>query len=193
MKKAILTMSLGLLSCNVLAAAPAWDYAQLSIIKADYDSAVELKPIGGMVFVSNELSEHMFIAGSYSYLRDEVYGTDVEVSQSTLGVGYKYSVTANTDVFSAITFEYGDNTVKAPGYSQYDDGSGYGVMAGVRSLITSQIELKAALRFVDIDGEDETSLGLAADYLITPRFAVGVNYDNGSAFSLVGINLRYNY
>ena len=58
-------------------------------------------------------------------------------------------------------------------------------------MVLAQVEARAALRYVEIDAQDNTGLALGVDYLVTPQWGIGVSYDIGEDRDLIGLSLRY--
>lgn len=194
MKKILLTLALGLAADKAMAVAPVWDYVQLSYIQTDADDDLgDIEPKGPMLFVSKALTDNIFLAGSYIRLSDNVAGVDVDIDQITAGLGYNYNLTNTTDVFAALSYEEIDVSARLGNNKASTDNNGYGLTAGVRAMVLPQLEAKAAIRYVDIDTDSTTTLGLAADYLFTPQLALGVNYDIAENSNLIGVNGRYNF
>ena len=77
-----------------------------------------------------------------------------------MGLGYNYSLTCHTDIFGAISFESLDPNSTFADASARAEENGHGLMTGVRSMVLAQVEAKAALRYVEIDIQDNTGLAL---------------------------------
>jgi opacity protein-like surface antigen len=178
MKKVVLVSAL-LLSMGSIQAAESvrWDSASLSYQSVDVEGD---KLTGFGVSGTKLIGEDFFIAGSYSSVSDDVdiFGSKIDVDFNTLsvGLGYRHAISNKIDLFGI--FSYQDMEVKASfqGESDSESENGYGLEAGVRSLVTENIELSGSLSYVDIADESETGFDVSAIYHFTNQFSAGVGY-----------------
>ncbi|MBJ2138523.1 outer membrane beta-barrel protein [Paraglaciecola chathamensis] len=192
MKCTLLASVMSLLCANAYAASPSWDFVQGGYVQADIEDAGDFEPKGFELRGFKSFGENFFLMGSYSSLSEDEMGVDVELDQASVGIGYHYGVTANTDFFAALSYEYADVSVDA-GFAEDDfDDNGYGVSAGVRSMVTKAVELRGVIHYVNVE-EDDTAFELGADYFVTPKFAVGASYTIADDVDLFGISARYNF
>ena len=160
-----------------------YNFVELDYIMADDDDAdadaIRLK--GSLEFGG----------GVYGLLE---YGTqDNDIDTISLGVGYGYTVADGTDIYGALSVEHIEPDV-------IDGETGFGVRAGVRSLIIPELELRGGIRHVDNDffmDDDPTLLELGVQYLPIPQVGIVAEYwadvgsDDGHDSILVGA--RYNF
>ncbi|MGB5719239.1 MAG: hypothetical protein WBM34_00975, partial [Woeseiaceae bacterium] len=75
------------------------------------------------------------------------------------------------------------------GFGSVDD-NGYGVMVGVRGMVSERLELDGNLSYVDLgDGSDGTALGASALYALSDSFSLGLaaGFDEDTTtYGLVG-------
>ncbi|QJR80733.1 porin family protein [Alteromonas pelagimontana] len=194
MKRTLLATLIAGLSMNAFAAAPSWDLVELGYAKAKLDfGAEEIEPAGAAFYGSKLLGENVFLAASYSVLSDDFDGADLDLDQGSLGVGYRFSATASTDVFAAVSYEYVKLSASYRGYSLKADDNGFGVTVGVRSMVTDTLELSSSIRHIEIDSEGETQISVGGNYFFTQAFAVGVSYSIADDEDMMGISVRYNF
>ena len=172
-------------SSNALAESPNWNYLQLGYGALAIDDLDEVTPSGASLTGSFLVSENMFVYGDFSSYSDDLFGRDVDVEQRALGLGYRFDMSENTDLFAGVSYEYAEIGVS----SSSEDESGYGLTVGVRSHVTDSVELAAFVNHVDLDGS-ETFVGFDAQYYINEKFAVGANYTFNDVFDTYGISLR---
>ena len=134
----------------------------------------------------------MYLTGRYGQLSEDEYGVDGELDYISAGVGYRYGLTATTDFFSELTYEYVDIDVDAGFASAEADDNGYGITAGIRSMLSEQFELRGVIRYIDIE-EDDTAFEIGADYFFTPQFSFGATYVIADDVDLLGISARYTF
>lgn len=190
MKKLALAVALSVASAGAFAAAPAWDFIQGSYVITDFDeSDFSYEPDGFAFSGSKLITDDIFITGEYSMQEDDILGIDVDLDMLTLGVGYRYALSNKTDLFGIVSYE--DVEISRTGLS--DDEDGFGLQAGVRSMILDNLELRGAIKYIDLDEDDDTSVLVSADYFFSPVFAVGVSYETSDDLSTFGLNARYNF
>jgi opacity protein-like surface antigen len=178
MKKVVLVSAL-LLSMGSIQAAESvrWDSASLSYQSVDVEGD---KLTGFGVSGTKLIGKDFFIAGSYSSLSDDVdlYGSKLELDFNTLsvGLGYRHAISNKTDLFGIVSYE--DMEVKASfqGESDSESENGYSLQAGIRSLVTENIELSGSLSYVDITDGSETAIDVSAIYHFTNQFSAGIGY-----------------
>ncbi|HAM19892.1 MAG TPA: hypothetical protein DCP70_15330, partial [Alteromonas macleodii] len=107
------------------------------------------------------------------------------------GVGYRYGLTQNTDFFGEVTYEYVNLDIELDSISGEDD-NGYGITAGIRSMLSEQFELRGAIRYIDIE-DDETAFEIGADYFFTPQLSFGATYVIADDVDLLGVSARYTF
>jgi len=124
---------------------------------------------------------------------------NLEADWLTLGVGARQPLASNTDFFAILSYEEQDLT-ESEENSQGDTllkksgrGTGFGVRAGVRSMVTEVIELTAALRYLNIEDEDETGYEFGGQYLITDQFSLGLDFSSTSGDRMTGISAYYHF
>jgi hypothetical protein len=130
---------------------------------------------------TNLLSKNFFVAGSYStvsfnYTPYGNYSSEVELDLNamSLGVGYRYAFSRNTDLFSVVSYQ--GIEVERLFRNNYQDENGYGFQAGFRSLVSKNIELGGSISYVNIAKESETGFDISAMYRITKHFSLAVGY-----------------
>lgn len=192
MKKVVLT-SILLLSVSSIQAAESvrWDSASLSYQSVDLDGD---KLTGFGVSGTKLIGENIFIAGSYSSVSDdvEVFDSKLDFDFNTLsvGFGYRHEISGNTDFFGIVSYEDREVEVSFQGDSDDVSDNGYGLQAGIRSLVSEKIELSGSLSYIDIADESDTIFNVSAMYHFTNQFSVGAGYsksDDADSLNLSAI------
>ena len=191
MKRTILASIFGALSLNAFAASPSYDFVKAGYVQADIEDAGDFEPNGFQIQGFKSLNENVYLTGRYGQLSEDVSGVDIDLDYASAGIGYRYGLTANTDFFGEVTYEYVNLDVELDGISGEDD-NGYGVTAGIRSMLTEQFELRGAIRYIDIE-EDDTAFEIGADYFFTPQFSFGATYVIADDVDLLGVSARYTF
>ncbi|MEC9334158.1 MAG: outer membrane beta-barrel protein [Pseudomonadota bacterium] len=191
MKRTILASIFGALSLNTFAASPSYDFVKAGYVQADIEDAGDFEPSGFQIQGFKSLNENVYLTGGYGQLGEDVSGVDIDLDYASAGVGYRYGLTQNTDFFGEVTYEYVNIDVELDSISGEDD-NGYGITAGIRSMLSEQFELRGAIRYIDIE-DDETAFEIGADYFFTPQFSFGATYVIADDVDLLGVSARYTF
>ena len=157
-----------------------WDSVSGSYESLDLDGS---KFTGFGVSGTKLLNENVFITGSYSSLSDDmkVFGStiDLEVSTLSVGAGYRYALSSNTDFFGVVS--YVDLTADVSGFGASSDASenGFGLEGGVRSLLNEQFELMGSISYTDIGDDSEVGFGVKGIYHFDDKFSASLGYLSG--------------
>ncbi|NDW22108.1 outer membrane beta-barrel protein [Alteromonas hispanica] len=190
MKKLILAAALSAISAGSFAAAPAWDFVQGSYVMTDFDdSDFEYEPDGFAISASKLVTDRVFVTGDYSQQNDDIFGLEVDLDMLTLGLGYRYALSNQTDLFGIVSYE----DIEVSGVGESDGEDGYGLTAGARSMVMDNVELRGAVKYIDSDSGSDTSIIIGADYFFSPAFAVGVGYEASDDLNTFALNARYNF
>ena len=188
MKRTILASIFGALSLNTFAASPSYDFVKAGYVQADIEDAGDFEPSGFQIQGFKSLNENVYLTGRYGQLGEDVSGVDIDLDYASAGVGYRYGLTQNTDFFGEVTYEYVNLDIELDSISGEDD-NGYGITAGIRSMLSEQFELRGAIRYIDIE-DDETAFEIGADYFFTPQFSFGATYVIADDVDLLGVSAR---
>jgi len=198
MNKNIITsvlLATSLLTANVALAetAPGWDLVQISYASLEIDEADELDFTGFNLSGSKLINENVFVLASYTALSDSYEGVDLNVDTYAIGVGYRYGLNNTTDIYGSVSFQGAELKASGNGESDSIDDTGYGLAVGIRSMVTDQVELSAAISYVSIDSESDTAFSAAAFYNINDQFSVGAGFSTSSDASGYNLTARYSF
>lgn len=179
---------------NINGYGPKWDVVEAGYVQADLDSD-DSSPSGFGAAVLKSLGDNFYLTGRYRDVSEEEkisnIRVDIELSQLSAGIGYKYAITNTTDIFAQVTFENLEATASAQGQSDSNDENGFGAAVGVRSMVVEQLEVSAQIGYIDIDDDSETAFGASAYYYVTDDVALGATYELWDGVDFMGLNLRY--
>ena len=170
------TTSLTALAAN----SPDWKFVEAGYTKMDIDDNESFEPDGFTVNGKYLLNNNIYLNGEYSSFEEGGFDFDM----LTLGAGYRLPVNATTDAYFGVNFERIDNNV--------DDETGYSVNAGLRSMITEQVELNGEVGYFDID-DSEVTFKVGANYYITPQWAVGASYEVIDDLDIMQVTARFSF
>ncbi|BDX05850.1 outer membrane beta-barrel protein [Planctobacterium marinum] len=186
MKKSLLGLSIALLfSGSAFAKSPDWNLVELSYVKAEIDDT-DFEPDGFALSGSALITENIFLLADYNALSEDVFGVDIDLDTISAGVGYRYGISATTDFFATLSYEYVD--ASALGESESDNG--YGITVGARSMLTDAFELGGSIAYIDVE-EDDTTFTIDGRYYFTDNFAAGLSYGVADDADFYSVSLRY--
>jgi hypothetical protein len=119
-------------------------------------------------------------------------GIDMKLKPLTVGVGFHLPLGPSVDFVAGASFER--LKVSAADLGLSASANGYGVSAGLRGRLGSNVELNGALKYIDIEGS-ELVYNVGGRYYFTKAFAAGfefTKYDDTN-LSVIGISLRYDF
>lgn len=186
---------LALSSLCLAAAAQAEDisynYLDVGFVKVDIDDFDE-DADGYLLRASFEITPNVFLFGSYTDLTVDISGVsfDVDISEYDMGVGYAWPVGNGSSLYASARYV----SVEADSFGITIDDDGYGVALGLRTRPAPELELEALVDYVDLsDSGDDTSIGLAARYFLSPQFALGLEAQFGDDATSYGFGLRWHW
>lgn len=167
------------------AESPSYSYIEGGYVRTNIDG-IDKDADGFLVRGSVELPHDFFLFASY--IDQGVYGIDIQ--QYGVGAGYAWSMTDTTDLYGKVGY------VKAEadyaGFGLDDDGYSLGI--GIRSFVTKNLELEAAVNYVDLsDSGDDTTFGAGARWYFTENFAMGIEAQVGDDATTYGIGFRWSF
>lgn len=198
MNKKILASSLlsaSLLTSNIAFAetAPNWDFIQASYVSMDIDEIDELDFTGFDISGSKLVSDNIFIAANYSALSDDYSSVSVDTDTYGIGIGYRYGLNSTTDALAILSVEGVSVKASFEGSSEKVDDTGFGLTAGIRSMVTEQVELTGTVKYVNIDSESDTAFSVNAFYHFNSQFSIGAGYSISSDLSGYNLSARYSF
>jgi len=157
-----------------------YSYAQLRYVDLDDGDG------DGLQFgVSFQLSDDWMVLGEITSidLAGNADGSTLEV-----GGGYIHDLERDFDLiatFSVIGAEtdspFGD-----------DDDTGIGLSLGTRGMLTPELEIRGAVKHVNLDNND-TYLELGGDYYFTSRFSAGASIEFAGDTDLYTVGARLHF
>jgi len=173
-------------SAAALAETPSYNYIEgfYQRVDLDDDFGFNIDGDGFGVGGSYEIAGNWHVFGGYS-----TFGLDFDIDLNELAVGAGY----HTDISDAASLyanlAYINAEIDVLGFGSVDD-NGYGVMVGVRGMVSERLELDGNLSYVDLgDGSDGTALGASALYALSDTFSLGLTAgldEDATTYGLVG-------
>jgi len=184
MKKAVIAVALG--CCAGIAQAdqgPKWDQVTLSYASSDFlDESLSGLGASG----SKLISETLFLAASYSSISSdgELFvgnsSDGLELNELSLGLGFRQALSQTTDFFGIASYEKIQIKSRSWRGSESATGDGYGLRAGIRSMLSDGFELSAALAHISDGDESDNYLLIGANFFLVEQFSLGLGYASSS-------------
>lgn len=165
-------------SLSAMAEKPDWRYVEGGYTKMDFDDNESFEPDGLTVNGKYLLNSNWFLNGEYSFFEEGNF----DFNMLTVGAGYRIPVNASTDAYVGANVERVDGDV--------EDDTGYSINAGLRSMLTEQVELAGEVGYYDVD-DGEATFKIGANYYITPQWAVGASYKFIDDLDIMQVTARY--
>ncbi|PIP80884.1 MAG: hypothetical protein COW84_02850 [Gammaproteobacteria bacterium CG22_combo_CG10-13_8_21_14_all_40_8] len=187
-KKIILSAILSILPFTAMAETPSFDYFDIGYSSWDLDGfsknldGYELK-------LSQELSNNFYAAGSYQ----DIGTGPLDASLMTLGLGYKTNLSNSSVLFTELDWariktdvDYGDQTFGI-------EDHGYQASVGIRHKLSSKLEIKGAVEYLDFGNDDSTTFVFGAVYDISKSFALYSDIREESDATRYSVGVRFNF
>ena len=161
---------------------PKWNKIEIDFITISVDNNDELNPKGISIKGTKLLTNNIFGIAGYSYIEEDFMGINLEIDSYTIGLGHKQSISNNTDLYGALTYEY----VNVNGF----DDDAFKLTVGARHMVSNKIELGAKLDNLIANSESNLSFNVNANYLINDNFSVGIGYTIAEESKTTNIGVR---
>lgn len=168
----------GSLAVPALAASPAWRYAEGGYTTLDPDGNGNVEPDGVFIGGKYMLQDNIYLNGEFSLMGDGGY----DFNTLTAGAGYRLPINGNTDAYFGANLE----RIDSDGY----DDTGYSLNAGLRSMLTPELEVNGELGYYDVNDGD-TTLKFGANYYFTPQWALGASFEFRDNADITQLSARY--
>ncbi|MDT0584343.1 porin family protein, partial [Brumicola blandensis] len=174
----------------VLAAeSPDWNFVEGSLEKFDIDDTDELAPFGFGLKGSYLLTDNIFIDGKYRFLTDDVDGSDFDITNFDINIGYRYGITRTTDIYGSIGRR--SINVEVNDFEADDDGTVYKV--GTRARLSDEIEVDASLAHERFGDFSDNTLSLSGHYYLNEQLALGAGVSTNDDGEQLSVSVRYSF
>lgn len=169
-----------------------YTYVEVAYLSTDLDD-VNNSFEGAGVRLSLELTDELYLFGSYADQSADVYNDDFgevssfDVQSYAVGLGYAWPVSDVVDVYGQAA--YVDGQAEWSGIEV--DENGYAVAIGLRGRPSNRFELDTAVSYTDLDDEAQAAVGAAAHWYFTDYLAVGLNVSLSERGQTYGAGLRW--
>ncbi len=184
MNKILTSLLLLAMSIPAMADTPTYNFINAGFQRVQLDgNGVDVDGDGFVIAGAYEIADNWHIVASYA---STGFDFSVDLNQLQIGAGYHTDISDTTNFFANAL--YVDYEVDTGGFGSVDD-SGFGLAIGLRSNISSTLELEGSITHIDIGDADGTTLAGAGWYKFSREFAVGLNAaieDDVTAFGIAG-------
>ena len=186
-----------LLAATPLAAQADLSYSYVDLnwvnLEADSDAlGIDEDADGFGLSGSVGFGESFFGFVDYRTVEGDVFGTDFDIDQASVGIGGHYGISDNADLVGRVGYTQFDASVSGFGSEDID---GFLLSVGARGQLGDSFELEGHIVYTDLgdDGGDDTSFVVAGRYYFTERFAVGAGLETGDDFEFWHAGIRFTF
>ena len=155
-----------------------YDYAEVRYLNSDIDG---LDGDGVEIAGSYQFDAEWLVRGSYSS-QDFDFGAELDLLE--LGIGYKLPQLNAFDIVGYVSL------IDASFARGGDTGFRFG--AEGRTMLTSELEGRASINYIDIDDSD-VFIELGVDYFFAPNISAGGEIQLGSDTDTISVGARWYY
>lgn len=170
-----------------------YNYIEGNVTKGEI-SDFDFTTIGAELSIA--LGDALFVKGSVAEGEsdDKIFGgqfsDNIDISAYTLGLGAHLPISSRTDFVTEVS--YIKNEVGYRGFDQ--DADGYGVEAGIRTMLSDSVELAGSVNYVDGDDIDgEIGFALDARFYLSQRLSLSVGYAERDEVTGLAAGVRFNF
>ena len=189
--KKLLTIALLLTMTSAFAdnKGPSWNFLELSYLDVDVDDT-DFSPSGFGIGGSALITDEVFLFASYADASETVFGEDIDISTTILGVGYRFEVNDTSDF--ALGLGYADAEACLGSFGCADD-NGYAAIAIFATRIADNVELSFGAEYVDIADESSTGTSITASYYFTDGFSLGLGWGTDDDVDTLSLNAKFHF
>ncbi|HZH43509.1 MAG TPA: outer membrane beta-barrel protein [Lysobacter sp.] len=194
MKKKHLVLALALAAAPFAASAAdlSYTYVEGGYTRLDTDEdAGDFEFDGGQIRGSVAIADAFYLHGSYGRVSEDVLGTDVDVDDAQIGVGYRLAMGERADFIAELAYVRQEVDIDGFGDETIDGGR---ASVGVRGAINDRLEGYAKVNYVDggdFDGDFSGTLGALVKFNPTWGLVAEVEGDNDARRYLVGVRASF--
>jgi hypothetical protein len=197
--------ALGMSGAALAAEGPSYSYVEAGYGITDLQSpgAIANGDANGFVVgASLDLPANLIAFASYGDRGYDIDGSgEIDQTDISIGLGYKWSISDSFDVITGASFE----RLKLDGGGDSVKESGFGLRLGMRSFVTEKFELNTLVRYTDMQLDDlggasisGFAISTGGRYYFTPNFAGGLDVTSDKIYagiSQIGFlaSLRYDF
>ncbi|MEM7364763.1 MAG: outer membrane beta-barrel protein [Pseudomonadota bacterium] len=168
---------------------PSYDFVAVGYSQIDIDGFND-NPSGFGLQGSFSLSEDFFASLQFTSAGVTILGTDVDLDQMDLQLGYKREVADNTDF--VVRFGWVDVSAETLGISVDDNGFSLGV--GWRSILSDGFEGGLEFQYVDLsDTGSDTALAIYGAYQVASTVDILGQLSIADGSNQFTIGARFNF
>jgi hypothetical protein len=189
--KKLIVLSLLLFVATLQAQAESlrWDHVSLYYLSTDVTTRGGEKATGFGFQATKTIGEDVFLFGNFERTHDYY----AEYIATSFGLGYRYYAAKNTALWagaSSVEIEIDRNDRL---YYRSEKATGYGLQAGIRSLVAKDIEVSASLSYVDIEDESQSAASVSAQYYFSENFSgiIGLKKAEDSTTKVFSLNYYF--
>lgn len=185
-KNLVLAAILSTVSVSAMAESPSFDYIQGGYVSWDFDG-ISGNFDGFQVSVKKTIHQDFYFTGDFQSISQ----SSIDTTIGTFGVGYKQNISDSTALFGQL--EYASVSVDVGGFFGSADSNGYQASAGIKGMVSPQVELTGAVEYLNLDVDNTTTFVGKAAYNINKEIAIYADIKLEKDSTTYGIGARYNF
>ncbi len=177
MKSLILALTLAL---STTVQAIEWDSLEVSHQTISTDGIDDFSGLGfaGTKLIGDYLIVEVAHESVESSAKIRNYKIKMEIEATRIGLGSRTAISKDTDFFAILSYVEGSAKISTAGYSQEASAKGTSLDIGLRSMVSSNVEL-AGFVSLNKDSSNKT-INIGTHYYFSDSFSMGVNYEKDS-------------
>lgn len=182
---AALLTAAGTAAANESSGGPSYNYAELGYLNLDVDGGGSLDGfrVGGSIAISPQFH----ILADYMQVSDN----PVTLDGTTLAAGFNMPLGQGaTDFVARVGWVRAGAEIDIINFDESDDG--WMAQAGLRSMVSPQLELNAFVTHTDVAGSD-TAFSVGAVYSFSKAFGVFGNAEFADGGTLASVGVRFSF
>jgi hypothetical protein len=187
-KIAISCAILSIFSFAAQAESPSFNFVEVG-----YTDGLDSDSFDGFEVNANfELNESYYLNANYMNSNETDGGAKFDLTGYVFGFGYKNNFSKSSTFFTQFDYVKVEADMSFSGFSYSDSENGLQVSAGVRSIVSENLELSAALKYIDVE-ESDTLAKFGAVYNFTDQAGLYFNIDTDFHDGNYALGLRVSF
>ncbi|MGX5915022.1 porin family protein [Aliidiomarina sp. Khilg15.8] len=181
------------------AGSPSFDNIGISYADIDFGG---VSPDGFTINAEKTLQNSFFLSADLLYFSEsrgnQSYSSKVDISLFNANINYKLVENDGFVAYAGIGVSHinvdASTSMQGSSYSDSDSETGWNALFGVRQAITSNFELDANIRHMDIADDSDQIINVSARFYPTERVSLNLGYTKiDSNFDYIELGASYHF
>jgi len=140
---------------------------------------------------SFSITPNIALTGSFGTTNfDTFLGVDIDATEFTFGITAHTAIAPKTDIYGGFSVLMADMEASDGVITVSDDDTGNVISAGLRHMVSDNVELNAGFSLVDVFEDTSNSFGLGARFYSEENVSFGIGYTTGDDVDTILLNAR---